>query len=56
VLSGIVEFIGILLLLLLLGLLVFFIDWWPIEACEENRKEFEKADSNSMNAWKHFPW
>ena len=29
---------------------------WAQKAAEKNAKEFETADANSMNAWKHFPW
>ena len=25
-------------------------------AATKNQKEFERADANSMNAWKHFPF
>ena len=26
------------------------------EAAQENAREFEAADANSINAWKYFPW
>jgi hypothetical protein len=29
---------------------------WAQKAAEKNAKQFETADANSMNAWKHFPW
>ena len=29
---------------------------WAEKAAAENAKEFEAADANSMNAWKHLPW
>jgi hypothetical protein len=29
---------------------------WVQKAAERNAKQFETADANSMNAWKHFPW
>jgi hypothetical protein len=32
------------------------ITYWAAKAAEKNAKEFETADANSMNAWKHFPW
>jgi hypothetical protein len=30
-------------------------DFWLEDAARANQEEFERADSNSMNAWKHFP-
>ena len=34
----------------------FLIEFSAQKAAEKNAKEFETADANSMNAWKHFPW
>jgi len=51
-----VSFIVSLVIEAIADLLLDLVDHWARKAAEENAKEFDAADANSMVAWKHFPW